>query len=216
MEKLSFRWMTFEILEARYGIREGERGILFPGGIEPVAPSLVLTETLARGKRVIMPNERARAYRLISPVLSEVETLRPGKVVALPEISIEVHDVEGLCGNPDFILSASMSSRVVPIAAIVEAKKDDTEPGLPQCVAELYAAYLLNHERPEQLYGCVTTGFDWHFIRFEGAEKVAYVDTEIYLLSDLARLLGVFRHIVDATLAALGSAGDRAHPAKSS
>jgi hypothetical protein len=89
----------------------------------------------------------------------------------------------------------------VPIVAIVEAKKDDTEPGLPQCAAELYASYLVNRERPGRLYGCVTTGYDWHFLRLDGARKLLSVDTEVYSITETGRLLGLLCQIVDQTLA---------------
>ena len=114
-----------------------------------------------------MPNERARAYRLIAPVLSELEELRPGELVALPEILLEVEDVEGLRGVPDFILSGSLTRRVLPLAIIVQANWDDTATGLPTCIAELYAAYLLNRRRPRVVHGCVTTGYEWQFVALD-------------------------------------------------
>jgi hypothetical protein len=92
-----------------------------------------------------------------------------------------VKEVEGLRGIPDFILSGSFTRRLVPLVTIVEAKKDDTETGLPTCITELYAAYLLNQRRPRVIHGCVTTGYEWQFVALDGATKVATVDRETYL-----------------------------------
>ena len=96
-----------------------------------------------------------------------------------------------------------MTHKLVPIMAIVEAKRRTLDTGIAPCVAELYASYLLNGNRPEHLYGCVTTGTDWQFVWLEGETKLARVDSEMYARADLPRLLGVFCHRLDRTLAAL-------------
>jgi hypothetical protein len=97
-EELTFREMTFEILESQYGIHEGPRDVLFDEGLPDAPVSEALLEFLHRARHAVMVNERARAYRLVSPILSELEELR----------------------------RVSRTPRLVPIAAIVEAKKDDT------------------------------------------------------------------------------------------
>src|SRR5262249_47967816 len=167
-----------DILESQYGIREGPRGILFEENLPEMAPSPTLTEELRRARRAVMVNERARAYRLIAPVLSELEVLRQGKIMTFPEPPLEAKGVEGRRGTPDFVISGRLTPRLVPIVTIVEAKKDDTEPGLPQCIAELYASYLINGNRPSKMHGCVTTGYDWQFVQLDGARKVAHIDTQ--------------------------------------
>jgi hypothetical protein len=92
---------------------------------------------------------------------------------------------------------------MLPIIAVVEAKKDDIDAGLPQCAAELYAAYLLNGGKLKQAYGCVTTGLDWRFLYLDGASKLVHVDLNTCLISEPARLLGILCHIVDTSLATL-------------
>src|SRR5262249_52788065 len=148
-------------------------------------------------------NERARAHRLVDPVLAEIEMLYEGKIITIPEMYLEVKDVEGLVGNPDFVISAGTMTKVVPIAAIVEAKKHDVDPGLPQCAAELYAACLLDKGVPRRLYGGVTNGWDWKFLCFDGHEKKVVVDRNIHSIFELPPLLGVLRYIIDVSLAAL-------------
>jgi hypothetical protein len=118
---------------------------------------------------------------------------------------LEVRDVEGLSGTPDFVLSAGALSKVLPIVAIVDARKDDVDAGLPQCAAEVYAAYLLHKgvsRAPRRVYGCVTTGTDWKFLYFDRDAAEIVVDRSIYFLNDLPCLLGVFRGIIDVSLAA--------------
>ncbi|MFO0760116.1 MAG: hypothetical protein U0359_26780 [Byssovorax sp.] len=200
-DKLTFSGMTWDILEQKYGLRSDER-LLFED-CEPTEPSAILLGTVQRARRARLTNERARAYRLIDPVLAELETFYEGKITTIPEMYLEVKDVEGLSGNPDFVISAGTLNRFVPLVAVVEAKKDDVDPGLPQCAAELYAAYLLDKGALRRVYGCVTTGGDWKFLYVDGDDKRIVVDRSTYYITELSRLLGVFRRIVDTSLAAL-------------
>jgi hypothetical protein len=200
-DKLTFSAMTWDILEERYGIRPEER-LLFED-CPPGEPSPILIGNIQRARRARLVNERARAHRLVDPVLAELETFYDGKIATIPEMYLEVKDMEGLSGNPDFVISAGAPNKIVPLVSIVEAKKDDVDAGLPQCAAELYAAYLLDKGALERVYGCVTTGGDWKFLYFEGAEKKVVMDRDIYYITELPRLLGVFRRIVDVSLAAI-------------
>lgn len=203
-DKLTFSSMTWDILEERYGLRELPSQSLLSGA-PPVPPSDVLQKNLRRARRSRLINERARAYRLIDPVISELEDLRAGKISSLPEMPMAAPGVEGLCGTPDFIISGSTTHKFIPIISIVEAKREDIDAGIPQCVAELYASYLLNGRRPARLYGCVTTGDLWKFLCLTGETRGACQDTELYFVNEIDKLLGAFCQIIDTTLAALGS-----------
>jgi len=200
-DRLTFSGMSWDILEEKYGIRLRD-AVLFDG-CPPVEPTPTLVENLRRGRHFRLVNERARAHRLVDPVLAELESLYDGKITTIPEMSLDVKDIDGLSGTPNFVISAGTMNKIVPIVAIVEAKKDDIDAGLPQCAAELYAAYLLDKGALERLYGCVTIGMEWKFLFFDGKDKQVVVDRDVYLINELSRLLGVFRRIVDVSLAAL-------------
>jgi hypothetical protein len=47
------------------------------------------------------------------------------------------------------------------------------------------------------------TGTDWRFLRLDGVDKQVVVDRVLYVVTEVPRLLGVFRRIVDVSLAAL-------------
>jgi hypothetical protein len=49
----------------------------------------------------------------------------------------------------------------------------------------------------------VTIGTDWRFLSFDGDTKQVVVDPTTHLVSDLPRLLGIFRYIIDSSLAAI-------------
>lgn len=203
-DKMTFSSVTWDFLEEKYGISAKLKVALFDN-VATVEPSAALLEFLRRARGTRLWSERAKAYRLVYPVLSELEMQRKGRIESIPEMTLEVKDKEGLCGTPDFIISAAAAiNKVLPILAIVEAKKDDMDTAMPQCVAEMYAAYLLNKERPSQIYGCVTIGTEWQFMCMEGQSKQVRVDSDIYFINQPEKLLGVLCHIVDVSLAALG------------
>lgn len=204
--------MTWDLLEEKYGIREVAREPFFDETIAGIDPSPTLREILRRARRSRLINERAKATRMVDPVLAELETLRQGKIATLPEVLLQVKGVEGLSGCPDFLISGSVLHKIVPIIAIIEAKKDDIDEGLAQCIAELYVAYLLNKGKLRQIYGCVTTGDEWQFLRLDGEIKAAQVDENRYYINELPRLLGVLCHIVDGALNILEAAQDPASP----
>jgi hypothetical protein len=202
-EKLAFGSMTFPILAEKYGIRLATSIPLFED-CPPVEPTPILVANVRRGRRATLVNERARAYWLIAPVMAELDELRAGKIQALPETALAVEGTEGLTGIPDFVISAgNVRAKVIPIVAIVEAKHEDIEGGLPVCLAELYAAHLVNGKRPRMLHGCVTSGMEWKFVRLEADAGLARVDLDTYAIGDLPRLLGNFCRIVDTALAEL-------------
>jgi hypothetical protein len=70
-DELTFIGMTWDILEEKYGIhlRDGD---LFED-CPPVEPSGVLVEFLRRARHFRLVNERARAHRLVDPVLAALE-----------------------------------------------------------------------------------------------------------------------------------------------
>ncbi len=81
---------------------------------------------------------------------------------------------------------------------MVEAKKNDVEAGLGQCIAQMVAAKRFNEQAGRAaapVYGCVTTGETWQFLRLE--EPAALLDRgRCYLdnvASILARLLALVR-----------------------
>jgi hypothetical protein len=79
----------------------------------------------------------------------------------------------------------------------LEAKKNDTEIGVPQCAAQMIGARLFNEKKgikQETVYGCVTTGKEWLFLKLE--DKI-YIDKKTYNLENIEDLLGVFQTIID-------------------
>ena len=100
----------------------------------------------------------------------------------------------GLAGFCDFLFTLAPRKITIqaPIISVVEAKKEDIPAGIPQCLAELVAAQIFNAraEKPiDTLYGIVTTGDVWKFVRLQGT--AATIDTDLYYLDNVEKIVGV-------------------------
>ena len=92
-------------------------------------------------------------------------------------------------------LSASRQQLILssPLIAIVEAKNENIIGGLGQCIAEMVAASIFNQAENNQnitmLYGIVTTGTAWKFLKMNNLEVV--IDLDEYLIENPGRILGI-------------------------
>ncbi|MFK7948282.1 MAG: hypothetical protein AB8G11_11865, partial [Saprospiraceae bacterium] len=87
------------------------------------------------------------------------------------------------------------------IFTIVEAKRDDFLGGVPQCAAQMLGATqfnVLDGKELDRIYGCVTDGTEWLFLRLEN--KILTIDDKTYFTKDLEILLGVFNIIINESL----------------
>ncbi len=101
-------------------------------------------------------------------------------------------------GECDFILAVgpALPPLHAPVMTVVEAKKNDVEAGLGQCIAQMVAARRFNEaagRATTPIYGCVTTGETWQFLRM--ADRVALLDRPRYYLDNVGRILGVLQAI---------------------
>ena len=81
--------------------------------------------------------------------------------------------------------------------AIVEAKNDNLRTGFGQCIAAMAAAQEFNQKSGSAtgaVYGAVTTGSAWKFLRLRQTEVT--VDLHEYYIVDLARIMGILGHIL--------------------
>ena len=86
-----------------------------------------------------------------------------------------------------------------PIISIVEAKKNDLDLGIGQCIAQMIGAYQFNKQKNSNIkaiFGCITTGLEWKFLKLE-KESFITIDTKIYYLNELEKILGIFQSIID-------------------
>jgi hypothetical protein len=138
--------------------------------------------------------EKARSEFIIAPVLWEVRHQLLGRVSLFTGVEFNVDSGGGLRGVCDYLLSLSplQFALEAPVVAIVEAKRENIPGGIAQCLAEMVAAQLFNNESEKPIaavYGAVTTGTDWRFLRLEN--KDATVDRVEYHIDEVDRIVGI-------------------------
>ena len=96
-----------------------------------------------------------------------------------------------------FSRSANPYTIDAPVLMLVEAKRGEIEFGLGQCVAEMIAAQLYNQDRGQiipVIYGCVTSGRLWQFLKLEGDNVT--IDPDNYPLMPIQKVLGILKWIL--------------------
>ena len=161
---MSYKKFTLVQLKAQFGLQVTEKPGLF-NGAPPAVVSDWLREAL-RKQRVLAlrgNSEKARSEYIIAPIMAEVYELRQERANLFSGTEFNVDIQKGLAGFCDFLFSLVPSTIEIeaPIVSIVETKKEDILKGIPQCLAELIAAQIVNERaaRPiDTLYGGVTNG----------------------------------------------------------
>lgn len=143
--------------------------------------------------------EKSRSELMIAPILVEFRRMTRRQVSLFSGLEFNVDAQQGLNGVCDFIVSHSTEQLYIttPIIMIVEAKNENMQAGLPQCIAAMIAARLFNERRENRvdtLYGVVTTGNIWKFLQW--TEGTVYVDLAEYYISSPGQLLGILLSMV--------------------
>jgi hypothetical protein len=168
--------------------------------LEPIAPSDWLLKSLEKGEKNAFVSEKSRSEFLVTPILLAAQEISNDQVQIFSGQSLNVDVNLGLTGECDFILSKTKPTPILksPIISLVEAKKNDIDLGLGQCIAQMFAAKVFNHKNGnnfQTIFGCVTTGEAWQFLKL--VNETAIVDSERFYLSEVERILGVFKSIFD-------------------
>lgn len=163
-----------------------------------------LLETLQRGQPMAFISDKSRAENMIAPILLEVYAFVATQISVYVGQPLDFESSRGLDGHCDyvFVQSVPVSMLQVPIVCLVsQAKRQDIEYGYGEIVAQLVAAQAFN-EREEAsvpvLYGCISTGETWQFLRLKG--KNIELDFNRYYISNLPELLGIFKLILEQFL----------------
>ena len=168
---------------------------------EPIEPSSFLIEALKRfvPLATAINTEKARSEYIIAPILSEIAFIN-SQVSLFSGRNFNVDASRGLTGFCDFILTHNPDKLLIkaPVVVIVEAKNENINDGLAQCIAEMYAAQIVNQKNLEEnintVYGTVTTGQVWRFLSMDRTWRVK-VDLNERYLTPLNELLGILSTI---------------------
>lgn len=102
---------------------------------------------------------------------------------------------DSLTGIVDYLIAPQGTVYQMPLLCVIEAKKDDFEKGLAQCLTEMYACLLFNqpqHQVP--IYGIVTNAKLWQFYYLD-LDKTCY-ESAAYSETNIADILGILHKIL--------------------
>lgn len=138
--------------------------------------------------------EKLRSEMIIAPILIELRKQFNSQISLFSGVEFNVDGAKGLNGSCDFLIGQSPEQLFIkaPVMAIVEAKKENLNGGLGQCIAEMIAADLFNQREQNSMpmiYGIVTSGTNWRFLKL--GKTIVSIDLDEYYLSNVNKILGI-------------------------
>jgi len=197
------KFTTFKTIKSFFQVSIEEKTALFPQAQElPISD--YLQTTLKRNMRLALAinTEKARSEMIVAPILIELVQLLDQKISLFSGIEFNVDSEHGLKGRCDFLISQSEEQYelTAPVITVVEAKNDNINNGLAQCIATMVAAQLFNKQEGNEInviYGVVTTGSIWQFLKLEA--NLVYIDTDEYHLNQVEEILWILSNILTTT-----------------
>jgi hypothetical protein len=198
---MAYSDFTLRTVQQKFEITEQRRKLFQE--IEAVSPSAWLLATLAKSRKLVIDTEKARSELLVTPILLECIEITSNPFAYYSGQNFDVDSSKGLTGECDFILTQGQAYQTIhrPILMMMEAKKGVIEDGLGQCAAQMVGAQYFNQNEiaPTEIapiYGCITTGEIWCFLRLEN--KSLTIDSDRYYIDSLPNVLGVMKHIIES------------------
>jgi hypothetical protein len=170
-------------------------------GFSPVAPSNFFQQHLQRLKRFDLTTSEEAKKLIIDAILTEAiqtsEKLKIWKAAVL--------ESDTLIGEADYLVAENRAYLEAPFLCIVEAKKDDFEQGLAQCLVEMQACQWNDQQLGKgiDVFGIVTNGTTWQFYKLSLAGEV--YETLPYSISDVDSVLGLLHSVFQQCETNLGS-----------
>jgi hypothetical protein len=168
---------------------------------QSIEPSAFLASFLEKylPLALALNTEKARSEMLICPILLEVKEILQQKISLFSGNDFTIDPALGLSGVCDFLISLSPEQLFIeaPAVVVVEAEREDLNSGLGQCVAEMIAVQRFNEQNHQTLaviYGTVTTGDRWKFLKLE-AQTVTIGLLE-YTIPPVDKILGILANFV--------------------
>lgn len=98
-------------------------------------------------------------------------------------------------GNVDYLIAERKAYLEAPFLCIVEAKKDNFEQGLAQCLVEMQACQWQNRNLGKEIdvLGIVTNGDGWRFYKLTPGGRV--YQTLLYGIAHMEEILGLLRYV---------------------
>ena len=110
----------------------------------------------------------------------------------------ETLESETAHGSADYLITENFDYAEAPMLSVAEAKKDDFEQGLAQCLVEMQACQWSNQKigKAIDIFGIVANGEGWKFYKLTSDNQV--YETLLYSFRDLPDILGTLNVIFQA------------------
>ncbi|MEM1171560.1 MAG: hypothetical protein AAGJ08_21375 [Cyanobacteria bacterium P01_H01_bin.35] len=192
---MSYSDFTLAKVKQNFEINTTEQNNYF-ANLPPLEPSSLLTETLNYNVAIALASnsEKARSEMIIAPILIDLKRQSQEQINIFSGIDFTVEPEKGLNGTCDFLITKSpeMLTITAPVITIVEAKKENLNLGLGQCIAEMIAARIFNQKEGNNIstiYGVITSGTNWRFLKLEGENII--IDLNEYYLNQINLIMGI-------------------------
>ncbi|RLC21500.1 MAG: hypothetical protein DRI57_02195 [Deltaproteobacteria bacterium] len=151
---------------------------------------------------IAIHTEKARSEMIVTPILIELRKVLNHRISLFSGVEFNVDKEKGLNGVCDYIISLSREQLYVssPVILLVEAKNDNIKSGLAQCAAEMMASRIFNEQRGSRIsaiYGIVTTGSIWRFLKLD---DVLHIDIREYYIKQLGKIMGIMLQIINSEM----------------
>lgn len=167
---------------------------LIPWELDPlsVEPSAFFQERLHRLEQIFDLEGYEESKKLLIDAICEEAIVNTEHLKIWKGAQLEGNTAAGYV---DYLIAERKRYLDIPLLCIIEAKKDNFEQGLAQCLVAMQACQWQNQQadRTIDVYGIVTNGRSWQFYRMTPAGSV--YETPVYSIGDLHLLLGRSRYI---------------------
>ncbi len=158
---------------------------------QPMPPSDYFKERWRRLEVFDLTNSERAKELLIDAIIEEViQPYRKLKIWKAAPL-----ESEDLIGQADYLAAPRRAYLEAPLLCVVEAKKDNFEKGLAQCLVEMKACQWNNQQQGKDLdvYGIVTNGEGWRFYKLSTAGEV--YETLPQSLGAIEKIFGLLSYV---------------------
>lgn len=201
---MAYSDFTLSKIKETFQIVTEEKVSIF-SDIEEAKISDYLKETLKENIPLALAihTEKARSEMIVTPILIALRKGFNHRISLFSGVEFNVDKKNGLNGVCDYIITLSTEQLYVssPVISVVEAKNDNIKSGLAQCAAEMIASKRFNEQQGNSigaLYGIVTTGTIWKFLKLDGSRL--YIDVGEYYIEQLGKIMGILSHIINSEM----------------
>ena len=197
---MAFSDFTYPAVLQDLGVTLGPAVELFPN-VQPLEPRPALTAALPIGIELgaAAHTETSRMIWMVGPVLADLWSRYNRTVCLIAGAEFAADPAARLNGWCDFLLCRAPHQSVIfaPVVLVFEAKRDSIPDGLGQCIAGMVGAQRFNersHQHIDPIYGCVTTGSLWKFLRLSGTTLT--IDPQEFVVQQADQILGILTQMV--------------------